>query len=383
MNKNISKQRARIAVGCFFFLQGLSFASWAARIPAIQEKLHLTEAETGTALFALPIASTLSMPFVAWLVAKHGSARILLGGIFVNAFMLLGLGMANSLFQLALCLFIYGFSGNSINVSLNTQAVSVENHYQKSIMASFHGLWSLAGFVGASIASVFIANHIQPLPHFIVIFSFACFVLMLNRSATLPDIKHERPNQKKNIFPRGYLLGLGCIAFCSMACEGAMFDWGGIYFKKVVAVEPAWVNAGYTAFMSTMATARFFADRLLQRFGFTRMVQASGILTTAGYLLAICFPSFYPALLGFFMVGAGVSAVVPLVFSEAGKSKQMSSSAAIAAVSTLGFLGFLLGPPMIGWVAELSSLRVSFAIITLAGVIMIFLPNQLRNLTKS
>src|SRR5690606_10043229 len=142
---------------------------------------------------------------------------------------------------------------------------------------------------------------------------------------------------------------------CSMMCEGAMFDWSGVYFQKVVMAEKALIGVGYTAFMVTMAGTRFVADGLSHRFGLRRVLQASGTFTTAGLLLSVLLPSFITAVIGFLLVGIGVSSVVPLVYSAVGKSKTLNPGVALAAVSTLGFLGFLIGPPLIGLVAGASS----------------------------
>jgi MFS family permease len=168
--------------------------------------------------------------------------------------------------------------------------------------------------------------------------------------------------------PDKSLLKLGVIAFCSMICEGTMFDWSGVYFKKVVMAEREWIGAGYTAFMSTMATGRFFADWFTTKFGIQKTLQLSGILIASGLMVSVLFPYLLSSILGFLLVGFGVSSVVPLIYSSAGRSKVMSAGVAIAAVSTIGFFGFLIGPPLIGMIAGVSSLRISFVVIALMGL---------------
>jgi MFS family permease len=170
------------------------------------------------------------------------------------------------------------------------------------------------------------------------------------------------------VMPDNSLIKLGAIAFCSMICEGAMFDWSVIYFKKVVLAPIDWIGAGFTAFMATMALGRFVADGFAHRFGLKRTMQISGMLTATGLLIAVIFPHFYTALIGFLFVGAGVSSVVPMVYSAAGKSKTMAPGVALAAVSTLGFMGFLIGPPIIGFIAGLATLRASFTLIAMMGI---------------
>ena len=152
-----------------------------------------------------------------------------------------------------------------------------------------------------------------------------------------------------------------------MAAEGTMFDWSGIYFQKVVQAPPSLVTLGYSAFMGTMALGRFLGDGLVLRFGRKEILQASGVIIAAGLLLAVFFPSIVTATIGFLMVGFGVSSVVPIVYSQAGKSEKMSPGMALAAVSSIGFFGFFIGPPLIGFIAEAFGLQWSFGIIAILG----------------
>jgi MFS family permease len=163
-----------------------------------------------------------------------------------------------------------------------------------------------------------------------------------------------------------------------MICEGAMFDWSVIYFKKVVLAPPAFVGVGFTAFMLTMAAGRFRADWFAHRYGLKRTLQVSGALTATGLLIAVAFPYVYTAIAGFLLVGVGVSSVVPMVFSAAGKSKTMQPGVALAAVSTIGFLGFLVGPPIIGFIAGMATLRVSFILIAAMGVSVVVVSSKAK-----
>ncbi|SFN86299.1 Fucose permease [Chitinophaga sp. YR627] len=363
------KRITRIAVSALFFLTGLCFSSWASRIPAIQHKLNLSEGELGGMLLALPIGSILSMPVAGVLVSRYGSRYVLMTAGLLYAFILPTLGLTSTAWQLFSCLVLFGFCGNLANIAVNTQAVLVEAMYGRSIMASFHGLWSLGGFTGASIGSGMSALGILPYQHFLVIMVLAVIIVAV---AIRHTVSHDAPatGEKTPLFawPDKVLLILGIIAFCSMICEGTMFDWSGVYFRKVIGAPEKTAGLGYTAFMSTMAAFRFVADWLTTRFGFKRMLQISGALTAGGLLIAVLLPYFPTAILGFLLVGAGVSSVVPLVYSAAGRSKTLSPGMALAAVSTIGYLGFLAGPPLIGFVAQATSLRISFSIIALMGI---------------
>jgi MFS family permease len=364
----ISKRAHRLAVGAMFFLLGLCFASWASRIPSIQQKLGFSDTELGLVLFSMPVGLMISLPIAGWLIAKEGSRKVIIAALLLYAVTLVGLGWAQNVVQLSLCLFVFGFASNTANISVNTQAVGVEALYGKSILASFHGLWSLAGFAGAAIGTLMIGQGIVPGQHFIFIMAAAVAgAAVCSRYLLIEDHK-VNPDQPVFVKPDKELLTLGLIAFFSLICEGAMFDWSGVYFSKIVRPDKDLVGAGFTAFMSTMALGRFGADWFKDRFGLRRTLQLSGVLTAGGLLLAVVFPLFATAVLGFFLVGFGVSSVVPLVYSAAGKSKTMAPGSALAAVSTIGFLGFLLGPPMIGLVAGATSLRVSFIIVAIMGI---------------
>ncbi|WP_257883333.1 MFS transporter [Hymenobacter sp. DG01] len=167
--------------------------------------------------------------------------------------------------------------------------------------------------------------------------------------------------------PEPYLLRIGLIAFCGMLCEGCMFDCSGVYFQKVVRPDATLVTAGYVACMSTMALGRFISDYFTHCFGTARMLQISSTLITVGLLTAVVWPAFVPSIAGFLLVGFGIASVTPLAYSAAGQSATVSPGVALAMVSSIGYLGFLLGPPLIGLVAEGSSLRVSFALVAGLG----------------
>lgn len=358
----------RVAVGCFYFLQGLAFASWGSRIPTIQQQMGLSEAELGGVLLALPIGLLISLPVAGWVIAKVGSRSVLIFSGILYSTTLVAIGYSESIVQLVMALFVFGFAGNLMNISVNTQGVGVEDLYKKSIMASFHGLWSLAGFTGAAIGTLMIGKGIAPLYHFLLIMFLSYIAIAVASRFVLREDVNTDTDKPIFVMPDKSLIDLGIICFFAMICEGAMFDWSGVYFKKVIGAEGAWIGAGYTAFMCTMAGTRFVADWFTRRFGLQRILQASGILTASGLLIAVLLPHLYTAILGFLFVGAGVSSVVPLIYSAAGKSKVMSPGVALAAVSTIGFFGFLLGPPLIGFIAGATSLRISFTVIAVMGL---------------
>ncbi|GAB2967016.1 MFS transporter [Hymenobacter coalescens] len=350
-------------------MQGLIFASWASRIPSIQQRMGFSDAALGLLLLAIPLGQLPSLPLSGWLIHQYGSRRTAIAGAVLYSTVLVGLGWAPTQWLLVPCLVLFGFASNLMNISINTQAVGVEALYDKPIMASFHGMWSLAGFTGAAIGTAMIGWGIQPEFHFLLILALILLGVVLSYGALLPPSpRDEAEEQPLFVLPDRTLLSLGAIAFCALICEGAMFDWSNVYFRKVVHAEEGWVGAGLTTFMSTMALGRFGADWLTARLGARTVIQLSGCLTALGLLIAVLFPTLLTAMLGFMLVGFGTSAVVPLVYSAAGRSTVMPAGMALAAVSTIGFLGFLIGPPVIGLVAGATSLRLSYSLIALMGL---------------
>ena len=374
-----SRKYLRLAVAAFFFVQGLSFAAWASRIPDIKNMLHLTEGGLGTVLLALPIGLMASLPISGWMVTNYGSRKMVMIGAILYAITLTCIGFVTRTEQLVIVLFAFGLWGNLTNIAVNTQAVAVEQVYGKSIMASFHGLWSLAGFVSAMIGSLFISIHIPPHVHFIFIAITALAIIIMANRHTMPDSdKTEEEAQPMFVKPDRDLLMLGLIGFCSMVCEGAMFDWSGVYFQEVVQVASNMTTLGYVAFMATMTGGRFTGDWLANRIGRGKMLQISGVAMATGLAIAVFFPNIITATIGFMLVGFGVSSVVPLVYSAAGRATSMSAGMALAAVSSISFIGFLIGPPLIGIVAQFANLQWSFGIVGILASLTAVLSSKAR-----
>ena len=244
-------------------------------------------------------------------------------------------------------------------------------------MASLHGLWSLAGFVAAWIGSMMIGEEIMPVNHFLLIAATITAALALTYRYLLPDTDQKSTSTRLFIKPDKTLMRLGIIAFFCMICEGAMFDWSGIYFKKVIGADKSFIGMGYAAFMLSMATGRFISDWAVNKLGFQKTLYLSGSLIATGLLIAIIFPYLVPAITGFLIVGFGVSSVIPLVYSQSGKNSQ-SPGMALAAVSSIGFLGFLAGPPLIGLVAGFLNLQFAFLLIAFIGIFIVFLARSTK-----
>lgn len=371
-------KQARIAITVFFFVSGFTYATWASRIPTIQQQLHLNEAQLGTVLFALPAGLMLTLPVTGYLLRHYSSRYIMLAGaLLFNAMMCL-LGFAAFTWQLVIVLFCFGSSRNLMNISMNAQSINVQSLYNKSIIAGFHGVWSIAGFAAAALGSFMVSLNVDPAWHFlsVSIVLTALILYFFPHSIHQQPVPHERKSRFS--FPDRSLLKYGFICFASMACEGTMYDWSAIYMQKAVHTTQSVATTAFAIYMVAMTLGRLTGDKLANRFGIKLMLWYSGIFIGSGLLLSSIFPYPVTVIIGFMMTGFGVSCVVPMVFSMAGRSTKLSSGPAIAAVSTVGYTGFLIVPPTVGFIAQLSDLRWSFGIMACFGLLITWLVAQLQ-----
>lgn len=373
--------RVRLATSLFFFGMGFCFSTWASRIPDIKSMLNLSEAALGSMLFALPIGQLIAMPVSGKVVTKYGSRNISIVGLLFYGACLTLLGFATESWQLAGGLFLFGFFGNFCNIAVNTQGVYTQQLFEKPIIGSFHGSWSLAGFFGALVGLLMLAFKLTPLQHFAVAFGFVILIIATNYKFIIKaKSKKEEEKSSYSFFkkPDKTLMWLGIICFCGMASEGIMFDWSGVYFKEIIKAPGALVVLGYTTFMISMASGRFLSDFLVHRFGPKIVLIISGIVISSGLYMAVLLPYLVPCMIAFMLVGFGVSNVVPIIFNVAGNNENVPSAIALTIVSSISFLGFLIGPPLIGFIAELTSLKYSFAIIGIFGVFISILVTRLK-----
>lgn len=369
----------RIAISVFFFCCGCTFATWAARIPSVKEKFHLNEAQLGAVLFMLPFGSLLALPFAGWSVSKFGSRLMtFLSAIFYIALLLL-IGYSWSVFMLSIVLFFFGFWGDVLNIAMNTQALLLqEEMYGKPVLSSFHGMWSLGALTGAAMGGVVMKAGLSTEQHFIIA---TCLIGILAIVFLFRLIKKDTPktrDQKLFAWPDKALLLLGAICFCCALCEGAMADWSSLYYKQVINDVNRVSTTGYTAFAFMMALGRLIGDSVTGKLGYKGILMFDSILIACGLTLAITIQHPLSVIVGFGLVGLGVATIIPIVYSLAGKSKTMATSAALAAVSTVGFTGFLVGPPLIGLVAHETGLRWALTIVLALGLIIFVLARKVK-----
>lgn len=364
-----SKGKQRISLSAFFFLTGFCFSSWASRIPTIKTTFGFNEAELGTILLAMPISSLIGLPFSGWLITRFDSRVPLSVAFVVFAACLSLIAFASTTVTLVMAICLFSFSMRILNISMNTQAITLQKQYDRKINGSFHGLWSTGGIVGVGFTTLLVALGVPIGPHLLSVTVMTIASTLVAYRFLLRNDRATSGNKLTLGKPDPYILYLGLLVFFAAICEGGMFDWSGIYFQEVVRVDI--FTAGYLIFMAFMAFSRFLSDRIIERIGMPATYLLSAILIFSGITLAILFPSFWPAMIGFSLVGFGTASIIPMTYTLAGASKKYSPGIAMSIIATYGMVGMLIGPPMIGYLAHAFNLRVSFIAFACAGFMFI------------
>ena len=375
----ISLKTRRFILSGYFFLTGICFSSWASRIPDIKLHLGLSDGAFGGLLFFLPIGSFLGIPISGSLTAKYGSKKMVTIAAIIYPITLISIGIAPTSTMLAICLFLFGMAGNLFNVSVNTQAANLSKLFEKSIVSAFHGFWSLAGLAGGLLGGFFVAQSISPLQQFITVAIIGWVFLIFSNNYLLPGEKNSHPVSKMWNKPSPLILQFGLVAMSNMICEGMMFDWSGVYFQKVVKVSEEWRTTGYICFMACMTTGRMFADALINYWGARKQLMLSGLVVTLGLIIAVSYPNMMVSSFGFMLVGFGVSSVIPTIYGTIGRNAAPGrASIDLASVSSIGFFGFLIGPPIIGFLSQAIGLRWAFLSVALLGIVTFLQAHRLK-----
>lgn len=373
-------RKARWAVVAMFFINGAMFANWVSRIPQIQHRLNLSEGELGLVLLGLAVGVLTALSLVGGLIFRYGSRRVTVVGAGALCVLLPLLAMMPHPIALWIMLFLFGCAMSTMDVAMNSQAVDVERVFARPLMSSFHASFSIGGFVGAAMGSVMATQGIEPQIHFLIASGVFVLLVLLTGSLLLPAPPRDENDTPEPVFqlPPRFLWPLGAIAFCAAIGEGAMADWSGVYLSNSVGTDAGTAAFGFAAFSLAMTAGRLLGDRLAARFSPVRIVRVGGLIAAAGLLLAILLPQVNPTLLGFAAVGGGLSIVIPLAFSAAGNMPNIPAGTGIAGVATIGYAGFLAGPPVIGLVAEVSSLRIALLLVMVLVGSLVLTANALR-----
>ncbi|MGB3329537.1 MAG: MFS transporter [Thermomicrobiales bacterium] len=366
----------RTAVSTFFVLTGFISASWIARIPAAASKLELSTASLGTLLLFVGIGSILAFQVVGRLIERFGSARVTLGFALVFSVSLSGLALAPVPVALGAALFVYGFTFGATDVAMNAQGVEVEKRFHKTIMGSLHGFFSLGALAGAAISAGIASLGIGLVPHFLTFSVLGVLVAWWGSLGMIPDAAAPPITEPKKgprfVLPPRSLQVLGVIAFCAALGEGAMADWSALFIHEDLGGSEGVAAFGFAAFSTTMLIGRFAGDRVIERFGRVRVIRVAGVIATFGMVAALVPGTVIAAVAGFALMGLGLSVVIPIAYSAAGATPGIPSGRAVAAVATIGYTGFLAGPPVLGWIAKLTSLQGALFLVALGLVVIVF-----------
>jgi MFS family permease len=362
-----TKDKIRWTTGAFFFFSGIISSTWSSRIPDIQQQLQLSNAELGAVLFSISAGLVLALPLSSWLVAKFTSEKMMTVSTIIFAVIIALLPLAPSVVVLAILLFLFGALRNLVSMSANTNSIEVQRLFSKPVVSTFHGIWSMACFVGVAIGGLMISTRVLPLWHFLGV---AVLIIIGVFFFKRKDRGVEMSSEKKPFFvkPDRHLFLLGLVAFGAMFCESSMFDWSINYYDKVIEADKDYVTFGYSSFIIMMTGGRLIGDRFIARFGPMNILWFNGFLMTTGFLLVISFPTVFLASLGFALVGLGSSIMVPIAYSLAGKSAKMPAGYAIASITMVGYIGFLSSPLVIGGLAEKFGMQTAFAILIIVSL---------------
>ncbi|MCB2378644.1 MFS transporter [Hymenobacter sp. BT635] len=369
--------RARWAVTLIFFLHGLLFANWAARLPELEHRYGIVHRELGQVLFCNAVGAWCAMPLAGWLLPRLGSRRLTTIGALLFCGFIPGLALLHGIGELMVLFLVLGAATGLLDVAMNSQAILVENQRRQPVMSSFHAAFSLGGMLGAGAGALAAHYSLSFATHLLSFSAVAVALVLVAAAALLPEENlhpdDAAPDEARSGFrwPSRTVVALGVVAFCCMLGEGAMADWSTIYLVQDTQASPALAPLGYAAFSLSMAAGRLCGDWLGVQVGQRRLIVCGGLLALAGLLSLLVLPLTTVGIGGLFLIGLGLSTIIPTVFSATGQQHNMAPGTALSVVSTIGYGGFLLGPPVIGWLADVLTLRLALGIVAgLFGVLI-------------
>ena len=366
------------SVGMIFFTSSFLFGNWVTRIPDVKKFISLSESELGLALLGAPIGALLLMPLAGWLNKKFGLGRSIIMASFIHALSPALLAWSDSWITLAAGLFYFGLTNAWMDVAMNAGAAITERELKKPIMSTAHGMWSLGAMVGSASGSLMLWLEVNVITHL----SFSTIIAYLIIGIQITQIRgiHETLSHESKVFalPTRRLLLLAFIAFSIMVGEGAVADWSALYMDETLHSPVLLIGLAFSSFAFLMAIGRFLGDSFIPAFGMKRVVLFGAVLSaiSLGSLLIVSHPII--ALIGFGLTGLGFSCIVPVIFSSAANEPGFSAGAGIASVTIIGYSGFLVGPPIIGFIAEAYSLAAGFLIVVVLSSIAALLSLRIR-----
>ncbi len=364
----LAQTPASRTVAIVFALNSILFGDWFARIPAVQQALSLSDGQLGLALLGMPVGSLVTLPVAGWLVARFGAGRVTWWSTLALCLAIPAPAFAVDALTLALALALLGIANGAMDIAMNAEAAAIETRANLSMMASFHGMFSLGGIIGAALGSLVAGLGISPALHLTVL-GIAAVLLTLSRRGTL-GVQGPGPRGEAPVFalPRGPLVGLALVCLATMLGEGAAADWSAVHLATNLGAGPVLAGLGYAFFAAGMTAGRFSGDALRDRFGEIRLLRGGALLAAAGLGLGLLLAHPLPAVLGFACLGVGYAGIVPILFRRAAAAPGVASGVGLAAVGSVGYAGFLAGPPVIGMVAEVTGLGVALGLVPLLAL---------------
>lgn len=367
----LSGRREQIATRVIFLVVGIVMAGFAPLVPLAKARLGLDEGALGMLLLCLGLGSILAMPITGILTAKWGCRSVIAVAsvIMIGAFPFLA--VADSWFSMAVAIATFGASLGTVDVAMNIQAVMVERDSGRPMMSGFHGLFSLGGIAGAGGMSALLAlGGLSPLMAAIAVSVASMLLVGLSLGGLLPYGDNGQEKSPIFVLPKGGVLLLGILCLLTFLAEGSVLDWSAVFLTSVHGADIGLAGLGYAAFAVAMTGGRLAGDRIRMWLGQRRVILFGGLIGAIGFAVVLLVPSAHAGLAGYFLVGVGASNIVPVLFSAAGRTRDMSPGLAITAVSTLGYLGLLAGPALIGLVAHLTTLPFAFILLSAAMLLV-------------
>ena len=355
------------AARAFFFIGGFGTATWAPLVPLLRERLMVGDDVLGMLLLCIGVGSLLTMPLSGALAMRLGCRRVVMTASILFAAILLLVSCVDALSLAVPIVLIFGAVMGCIDVVVNIVAVLVEKGIGRRIMSGMHAFWSLGGFVGAGLYGVWVG--LLGLTPFQSTAIAAGLILLLTAVYGRHLIPYGGGGGALLALPRGIIVFVGMTAFIAFLSEGAVMDWGGVYLTTVRGMDLALAGTGYSVFSAAMLTMRFLGDRVVQRIGALPVAVGGALLAFGGILLVMFAPADVLLYVGFFAIGIGSANIVPVFFSLMGRQNVMPVSAAVSAVSTMGYLGILAGPAAIGFVSSLTTLQTAFAMLAALSIL--------------
>ncbi|MBE2316078.1 MFS transporter [Solirubrobacter sp. CPCC 204708] len=359
---------ARIATTLIFFAVGWVYAAWATRIPAIKDELSLSSGEFGLAVLGLEGGAVIGLPLGGWLTARIGSPSALRSGFAVFPPALFATAVAPGLGALALALGVMACATSIVDVAMNAQGVELERRLARPVLSRLHAGHPLGLALGGLVGTAAAAAGIGVEWHFAAIAAAGMAAALL---ATRFLVREKRLEGRAFARPSGRLLALGALAFCAFLLDGAAFNWSAVHMREVREASAGLAAAAFTVFAFALALGRLPGDALVERLGRARVVQLGGAVAAVGALVAIVAPSAVLSLTGWALLGLGLAPLAPTILGAAPASAGVPPGVAIAAVTTVGYLGSFTGPPLIGALAEASSLSLALGLLVLVGAALV------------